>query len=169
MAVKMRFSTCIFVPQVDEQGVAGRIKFNSNFGPETPIFDIVNLKNTGWHKVGNWSQDGGLKMSAPKEIRFQGNKLIVADYVSDLANRTLDVVTIIEAPFVMYTVSEKDVNISDIKPHEIEGKYFQLNSEMFLRSFTFSPPEGVFVRSFLLLRHMPPAVVRINHEPLPRY
>ncbi|XP_064645712.1 glutamate receptor ionotropic, kainate 2-like isoform X2 [Lineus longissimus] len=110
-----------YVQKVDGDGVAGRIKFNTNVAPETPIFDIVNLKQSGWHKVGNWTQNGGLKMAAPKDIRFQGDRSIVHDYVSDLANRTLNVITIIEAPFVMYTGSEDDVNITDIQPHEIEG------------------------------------------------
>ncbi|CAH1789873.1 unnamed protein product [Owenia fusiformis] len=108
------------ISNIDGDGVNNRIDFKqSRIEPEMPVFDIVNLKEDGWHKVGSWDSVNRLKFTNRADITFHGNKHTVTDYVSDLANKHLIIVTLEEAPFVMFTRKPEDPN--NIQDDEIEG------------------------------------------------
>ncbi|XP_078667093.1 glutamate receptor ionotropic, kainate 1-like isoform X2 [Branchiostoma floridae x Branchiostoma belcheri] len=93
-----------YLKQVEEDGVMRRLRFSGHGHPNNPSYGIMNLLCSGWKKVGSWSEDTRLIMHHP--VRFMGGADSVVDYVSDLMNRTLKVVTIEEPPFIFY--SEKD-------------------------------------------------------------
>ncbi|XP_066270647.1 glutamate receptor 2-like isoform X4 [Branchiostoma lanceolatum] len=93
-----------YLKKVEEDGVMRRLRFSGRGHPNNPSYGIMNLLCSGWKKVGSWSEDTRLIMHNP--VRFMGGADSVVDYVSDLMNRTLKVVTIEEPPFIFY--SEKD-------------------------------------------------------------
>ncbi|XP_078578483.1 glutamate receptor 2-like isoform X1 [Branchiostoma floridae x Branchiostoma japonicum] len=94
-----------YLKKVEEDGVMRRLRFSGHGHPNNPSYGIMNLLCSGWKKVGSWSEDTRLIMHNPP-VRFMGGADSVVDYVSDLMNRTLRVVTIEEPPFIFY--SEKD-------------------------------------------------------------
>ncbi|CAH1789877.1 unnamed protein product [Owenia fusiformis] len=134
-----------YISSIDGDGVNNRIDFKqSRIEPEMPVFDIVNLKEDGWHKVGSWDSVNRLTFTNKADITFHGNKHTVTDYVSDLASKHLIIVTKEENPFVMFTKEPEDPN--NIKDDEIEGFCIDLLKNLSSRiGFTYTlkrSPDG---------------------------
>ncbi|KAI8493748.1 Glutamate receptor 2 [Branchiostoma belcheri] len=115
-----------YLKQVEEDGVMRRLRFSGHGHPNNPSYGIMNLLCSGWKKVGSWSEDTRLIMHHP--VRFMGGADSVVDYVSDLMNRTLKVVTIEEPPFIFY--SEKDEHGRPRKGNDRFYECLTLNQEV---------------------------------------
>ncbi|XP_066286903.1 glutamate receptor ionotropic, kainate 2-like isoform X1 [Branchiostoma lanceolatum] len=90
-----------YLKKVDEPGISQRLRFTSARIPRDPLFDVVNLRKHGWHTVGRWDEARGLSMRT-RNVTFMGMAdPVPEDYRTDLRNRTLRVVTIVESPFMI--------------------------------------------------------------------
>ncbi|XP_078611649.1 glutamate receptor ionotropic, kainate 2-like [Branchiostoma floridae x Branchiostoma japonicum] len=83
---------------VDGPGVTGRVSMKSDGSSRNAVYDVVTLEKDGWRKVGRWNDSAGLTL--PERVTFMGGQQEVIDFISDLSNRTLRVVTHKEQGFV---------------------------------------------------------------------
>ncbi len=60
-------------------------------------------------------------MSRPHDVTFMGGQKTVLDCVSVLANRTLNIVTIEEPPFVALLTNDYDR--ANLQPQDVEGMF----------------------------------------------
>ncbi|XP_066273511.1 glutamate receptor 2-like [Branchiostoma lanceolatum] len=100
-----------FMKKIDKDGVMKRLRFSPEGKPAFAIYDFVNLGEDGWRKVGSWSKEKDLQFPLNSTVAFMSGAETVQDFVTDLRNRSLKVVTILEPPFVM----EKDVDEHGVK------------------------------------------------------
>ncbi len=72
-------------------------------------------------QVGRWERTTGLDLDRGQRVRFPGDQLSVLDFHSSLANETIHVVSIVEAPFVMLkdSISKPTENVTK---DDLEGK-----------------------------------------------
>ncbi|XP_074661552.1 glutamate receptor ionotropic, kainate 2-like [Tubulanus polymorphus] len=117
-----------YILQVNEDAVMDRLQFGTNQEPLHPKFEIVNMKPYGWQKVGRWNKTHSLEMTLPDNITLFGGRSNIVDYVTELANKTLRIVTIVEKPFVMPI--RTPANPLDVQPDEVEGYVIDLLKNM---------------------------------------
>ncbi|CAH1273266.1 GRIK2 [Branchiostoma lanceolatum] len=87
-----------YLKQVDGPGVTGRVNMKSDGSSRDAVYDVVTLERSGWRKLGRWNDSSGLTL--PERVTFMGGQHSVIDFISDLSNRTLRVVTHKEQGFV---------------------------------------------------------------------
>ena len=75
---------------------------------------------TLFFQVGEWTQNEGLSIFRKKDILFSEGRETVYDFNSSLANKTINIVTIEEPPFVSFTHDNFDED--NIDPSHIEGE-----------------------------------------------
>ncbi|XP_064645705.1 glutamate receptor 2-like isoform X2 [Lineus longissimus] len=93
-------------------GVTKKIEFNQKGEPLKAEYDIVVLENTGWEVFGEWKESAPFMMNFTGRFSVGGMPLAeVRDYVGDLHNQTLRVVTIVDPPFVYYEEPSKNESV----------------------------------------------------------
>ncbi|XP_064643100.1 glutamate receptor 2-like isoform X2 [Lineus longissimus] len=93
-----------YLREVNIPGAMNWLNFTEQNRPFMSDYQIVNLDSKSWRVVGNWSQTSNppLYLSNSTDIYFPSWTLEKpADFQLDLKNKTLRIVTILEAPFVM--------------------------------------------------------------------
>ena len=95
-----------YISKVNTSGVMdSHVAFDANRHPVGGSFDIVNLRSSGFNKVGKWDLVNGLVMEKNKEILWSSGKTTVpGDTTLSIVNQTLSIVTIEERPFVTKTI-----------------------------------------------------------------
>ena len=77
------------------------------------------------YKVGEWTPNLGLLMTSPGLVTFMGGSETVYHYTSNLAGKTLTLVTVPEPPFVI--MATEDYNPQDLTDEDVEGRYNIIN------------------------------------------
>ncbi|XP_070561125.1 glutamate receptor ionotropic, kainate 2-like isoform X2 [Ptychodera flava] len=92
-----------YIQNVNTHGTMNYINFTKLNTPWMTQYDIVNLGNRGFVKVGEWYEPGKLDFFTSR-VFFPGNtKQVPLDTNLDLSNYTLKITTILDEPFVMLT------------------------------------------------------------------
>lgn len=114
--------------EVTVQGVMGKIQAND---PDSDArFDVVNLREDGQLKVGEWNKAEGLNMYTNDSpvVWPSGSTKIPKDVPNILEGKTLKIATILAPPFVM---KKKGRGISgDNKTEDFEGLCIDILEEM---------------------------------------
>ncbi|XP_077998513.1 glutamate receptor ionotropic, kainate 2-like [Glandiceps talaboti] len=89
-----------YIKNVSTNGTMNYLNFTDLHTPWSSQYDVVNLRNRGFEKVGTWYGPGELAIAA--NVHFPGNtKKVPQDSNLDLSNYTLQITTILEEPFMM--------------------------------------------------------------------
>ncbi|CAH1273760.1 GRIK3 [Branchiostoma lanceolatum] len=100
-----------YLRKVSEEGITSKILFTKDGTPTQVEFDIVNLRENGWQRVGTWNDTDGLTIDNSVTSFMGGGQVeLMDDFVSDLRNRTLRIVTHRDIPFVMKNLNDSEGN-----------------------------------------------------------
>ncbi|XP_002737751.2 glutamate receptor 2-like [Saccoglossus kowalevskii] len=89
-----------YIRKVQCNGTMNYVNFTDFNAPDVAHYDIVNLRNRGFEKVGGWYGEGDMEIST--RVFFPGNtRTVPTDSNLDLSNYTLKITTILDEPFVM--------------------------------------------------------------------
>ncbi|XP_022247281.1 glutamate receptor ionotropic, kainate 1-like [Limulus polyphemus] len=101
------------------KGLTGFVEFDQNGTRTNFSLDILELKEEGLRKVGTWNTQFGIQFSTKYEK-------LVGDVLRQLRNRTLEVVTIINPPYMMMKEPAEQLTGND----QFEGYCLDLLEEL---------------------------------------
>lgn len=87
-----------YLKKLKTRGTMNEIAFDNFNNPPEPVYEIVNLLENGWEKVGSWGKgrEEGYKLIMEKSIQFfKKNRRPPSDTVVNLNNVTLNITTIL--------------------------------------------------------------------------
>ncbi|CAD5115500.1 DgyrCDS4470 [Dimorphilus gyrociliatus] len=112
-----------YIKQIQSEGTMNKLSFDNFNNPPEPVYEIVNLLEKGWERVGTWGKgrDEGYKLIMERSPQFfKKNRKAPSDAVINLNNVTLNITTILESPFVMRKTKD-EMMFSKNKNQRLKG------------------------------------------------